>query len=407
MRLFKTIITIAFIINSIALNAQQKAMMEKMFSGKPVFEQGKNVIPFELDGQHTIMVYVTINENKKRYKFIFDTGGITAISQKVVEELDLIKGIEIPMMKNTKAYFLEPLSINLGTTKINDFIPLTFDMQQIFSLDFDGFIGSDILRFFSTTINYKNKQIYLEQSNTTEESKKNEYVAKISAPIPERHPSVEIEINGKIKINGMIDTGSPFSFVFPLSYIDEMDNSLKKQLIKSKGSIIDKWPGASSNDNYLLRIKKLKIGQLVVKNIPVVFVDLPKNTKNVLIGKDFLCNFLIKIDFPSNKIIFKPYENHNLNTNIFSTGLAVMKNKNNKTVVKGFWETSPTDNSKIKVNDEIISINGKSTSELSLKEIRNILEDSQIIDIKLEINKGNKTKTIVLKKKMLFPEIGN
>jgi len=138
---------------------------------------------------------------------------------------------------------------------------------------------------------------------------------------------------------------------------------------------------------------------------PVLFADLPKQFTSALIGKEFLDEFLIQINYPSNEMFLIPDKHLNFNTNIFTTGLALRKGKNNKTYIKGFWEGSAADNNLIKIKDEIISINGENTPELSIEDINNILEDNQIKDIELKIRDNKNFRTVILKKEMLFPEI--
>jgi len=342
-----------------------------------------------------------------RDKFIFDTGALTFINQKAANELGFEKGNEMPTMKeDEKAYLTKPVSISLGEMKVEDFIIPIMDIQQVFSsgLIADGFIGSDFLRFFNTTIDYENKEIIIAKNYIKGENSKKKYQTKIETPFPFRFPTFNIEINDTIKVKGIIDTGSPYSIVFPLSYAEKIDGPLKKQLIKSKGCIA-KWPGTSSDYNYLLRIQNLKIGEFEVKDIPVLFADLPKQFTSALIGKEFLDEFLIQINYPSNEMFLIPDKHLNFNTNIFTTGLALRKGKNNKTYIKGFWEGSAADNNLIKIKDEIISINGENTSELSIEDINNILEDNQIKDIELKIRDNKNFRTVILKKEMLFPEI--
>ncbi|MFH1851328.1 MAG: PDZ domain-containing protein, partial [Candidatus Neomarinimicrobiota bacterium] len=155
--------------------------------------------------------------------------------------------------------------------------------------------------------------------------------------------------------------------------------------------------------NYLWRVQKLELGELELTNLPVIFAELPNQLKTALIGKDLLDKFLITINYPEGDLILIPKGNHDLKTNIFSTGLALRKDKHNKTYVRGFWEDSPADNNSLQPADEIYAINNVETAELSIKEINAILENEQIHSIELKIKDGDNIRETVLNKKMLFP----
>ena len=57
-------------------------------NGKLVFYSSTSIIPFELIG-HKIFVKVKINNSPKNYRFLFDTGAFTCISEKLATKLTL------------------------------------------------------------------------------------------------------------------------------------------------------------------------------------------------------------------------------------------------------------------------------------------------------------------------------
>ena len=52
-----------------------------------------------------------------------------------------------------------------------------------------------------------------------------------------------------------------------------------------------------------------------------LFAELPAPLSVPLLGKDYLCQFLITIDFPNHKIRFVPYEDAQFVKDLFSFGL--------------------------------------------------------------------------------------
>lgn len=381
----------------------QSEIMGKFTSGRPIYATNESVIPFSLEG-HRIIVKVRINDSSKEYSFILDTGALTFIDQKAADELNLKKGFEMPTMKQGEKAFLTRVDrISLGEMAVEDFeipimdIPQQFD-RRVMS---DGFIGSDFLRFFRATVDYENRNIILRQ-NADSVVQGNEMRIKVDIPFPMRFPTLSLTMDDSLKINGIIDTGSPYALVLPMAYLEKLPADSKSSLIRSKG-ILAKWPGTSLDYNYLWRIKELKCGELEIEDLPVLFAELPLNfTSSGLIGKKVLEHYLLTIDYPGQELILVPNGTGNPRSNIFSCGLGLKKDIDGKTVVQGFWEGSPADRASLVVGTEIVEINDKTTSDLSLAQINSILEDERVKTIKLLVRDGGNNKEVELAKELVF-----
>lgn len=408
MKKLKTLIGLLIIFVILFSNCTQIEMMKKFKSGAPLAGQEKSLVPFKLKG-HKILVKVRLNNSKKDHQFLLDTGALTIVDKKTAEEFGIKKGANIPTMnKSEQAYLSELDSIALGGVKVQKFIVIVMDIQRVFgpALMVDGLIGSDFLRFFNVTIDHKNKKLILSQNikNSPINMKKGQYLMDLKYTFPTRFPLVHLKISKDFEIDGIIDTGSPYSLVLPLSYADKFDDSTKKQLIKSTG-LMAEWPSTTSNYNYLLRTDSIKIEGIKINDLPVIFAELPQSFKDkALIGKNFLDKYLTTIAYPNNKLLLRPIQNEKLQTNLFSAGLRLTKKPNKKTYVRGFWQGSPADNRDIQIGDEVVSINGCKTSELPIEQINRILNDDSIQKIVLEIKDKNKSRKVELRKRMLFPE---
>ena len=396
------ICSLLFIISS-GLTAQT---INYFNSGKPVMEKENSSIPFDLYG-HIIFVEVKINDSQKAYNFLFDTGALCFIDEKAADELHLEKGMEMPTMGEIpKAYLTKsPVQISLGDVKVKDLIVPISDFSNFLKSghgpQMDGFIGSDFLRFFKVTIDYRKKVLIFSSNSGSSDPPCDGYKIKFENHFPIRAPMAEIEIDREIKIKGMIDTGSPYLIVCPLALMEDQDFLKGRKFIMSEG-IMAKWPISDIDKNYLSRFKSLKIGSLEIRNIPVLFA----NTGNVLIGRDFLDQFIVTINYPANELILRPNGKPAFESNLFSAGLALERiEENNKTVVRGFWKGSPADKSGFKVGDEVLEINSKKAKDLSYFEIKSILNNDTIPIIELLIKCDEGVREIVLNKEMLFPEI--
>ena len=383
----------------------QSDIMKKFSSGRPVFGKSECVIPFSLEG-HRIIVKVRINDSSKEYSFMLDTGALTMIDGRAASELSLKKGMEMPTMRrDTKAFLTRLNRISLGQMAVADFEIPIMDIFQQFDrrITSDGFIGSDFLRFFRTTIDYEGRHIILRQEADSV-LKPREIRIKVDIPFPMRFPTLSLMADDFPEIKGIIDTGSPFALVLPLSFAERLPADSRSALIKSKGSVA-KWPGTSADYNYLGRIKRLKCGDLEIENLPVLFAELPMNfVTSGLIGKRLLQHYLLTIDYPGQELILVPNGTGDPQSNISSCGVALKKDLEGRTIVQGLWEGSPADRASLAVGTEIVEINGKKVSDLSLEQINSILEDDRVRTIKFLIRAEGKNKKMELAKEMLFEE---
>jgi C-terminal processing protease CtpA/Prc len=93
----------------------------------------------------------------------------------------------------------------------------------------------------------------------------------------------------------------------------------------------------------------------------------------------------------------------NWKDNFFSIGINLGKDTRNKTVIEGIWEDSPAARAEIPLHAEVISINRKPASHLSVKELNRILNDDRINTIELVLQERYQEKTYQLKKATLLP----
>jgi hypothetical protein len=197
--------------------------------------------------------------------------------------------------------------------------------------------------------------------------------------------------------NFILDTGA-FNIIFPLSFLSKFSYSAQKKFIESKDVFV-RWPWTSIEKNYIGRIDELQIGSLKLQNIPAIFA----NTEDIILGKEFLSQCIMTIDYPGQQLILKPYHKFTFKDNYFTTGLKLNKNKQNKTFVEAIWRGSPADQAGLDLNDEILKINSRDTKSLSLQEISNILNDDRIPRIEIVSKKSFSERTVILNKKPLLP----
>lgn len=395
-------ILVVLVLVQLMIGCSQIEMMKKFNSGKPLYNDKINTIPFTLDG-HRIFVDVELNGRKKLYKFIVDTGALTMLSSETACELGLEMGIEIPTIKDGQSANLSHVnSIKIGDVIVNNLIVPVMDINKTFgnSLEINGFIGSDFLRFYRTQINYKNNELVISKDKTgTSNEPKLSTEMEVSFPL--RFPEVLLNLNNCKGIESIIDTGSPYALVLPLGYVDKFSKETQLSFIKSNGPVV-KWPGTTADYNYITNIKNLQFGEVSIYNVPVLFAELPKMFNKGLIGKSLIEKLDITLDYPMNKLLMESDKNIKYVTHSLETGIGLSTNNNGNIIIRGVWEKSPADKCGLKPGCIITEVNSLSTEQMSLKDIYEIFENDSIKTVNLNFTQDGVSNNVDITKENMF-----
>lgn len=386
-------IVLASFVGGVMLFAQnpKPQMLAKMLGGKAKNLNKPVTMPFELYNRHIIKVIPDFDGVK--LTCVFDTGGMTFIDDDMVEKFDKNKIFEDQHMPK----MIELSSLNMNGVEVNNFKAMVTNLGKM-STD-EGMIGSSFLRFFNTTINYKNKTLTFANIKKLSKNNENETIHKMNIRLP-YFPCIDIKVNGKT-MNALVDTGAISSFVFPINMYDELPESEKQKCLKAK-QIFGKWPYTNRHENYYYLMPEIKIGELVLKNTPVMFAGLPDmgNNANVLLGKNFLENYITELNYKHEQVKFT--ENKFLERDFnFSFGLDLIAGKS-KIIVHGIWEKSAADKAGITSKTEILKVNGKTCNEITNEEIQEILANPKIKQMQLTLQQNEEVIEVVLNKQNLL-----
>jgi hypothetical protein len=343
--------------------------------------------------KHLILVKAKINESQKDYNFVIDTGGLTFIDKNVAQELNL----------KQRGMMAKIDILDLSGFKIEKiFCFTTFDFQHFKALGtpIHGIIGSNLLERFKVTFDFKSFLVSFSSDTSSFAPVENGIFLSFRNHPVNNAPLVKFTLNQKI-IEGMIDTGQPFPLVLPLNTFDNYKDTGVSDFIKSKG-LMEKWPETSADFNYLARLKYFELGNIKIDNILCLFGELPQLLSMPLIGKDFLSQFKIIINYPKDEIMLLPYPDMNFNNNLFSIGINPGITADNKAMVEGIWKNSPADKANIQVGDIIVSFNSQHVTPANLIELMKIMENDDTKSIKLEIENQDGRREVTLVKVMLF-----
>jgi len=157
-----------------------------------------------------------------------------------------------------------------------------------------------------------------------------------------------------------------------------------------------------SPQNYLYLMPEIKLGDLVLEDVPVLLAEIPDflNISTALIGKYFLENYLTTIDYPHRQIRLEEREKTSY-TLRYSTGINLAK-KEGKLQITGVLENSPAWEAGIRPSDELIAVNGRTYAEISDLEIYDAVMNETIAKFYVTISKDGKKEEVVLRKRDLF-----
>jgi tetratricopeptide (TPR) repeat protein len=275
---------------------------------------------FQLGGDRR--PYIRTRLNGREAIFVIDTGsGFTVISKDAAKKFkvsEIARGGHSQGVGGTgKFSIIYGLikSLELGDIKLKSipcFIrPFHVDKNADKEFQADGFIGLSVLSHFLTELDYKDNVIRLDQST----SRTMPVVAQSATTVvPFRTTqngliSVETEIDGKNKINAILDSGASSS-VISVAAVERL--SMREQIIKGQTTRVIGAGGISDNVE-LLHIRNCRVADLRQDNLRALVLDFDAINETAgfeqsgILGGDFLRHFSVTIDFIRAEVVLRPY----------------------------------------------------------------------------------------------------
>ncbi|HOQ43563.1 MAG TPA: aspartyl protease family protein [Smithellaceae bacterium] len=328
---------------------------------------------------HFLTVKVRINDSSEDLLFLVDTGAITVIDKQTADKFtftDSVVNEFTDIAGNKKEVRLVRVGkMSIGKIRVSDCAAAIIDLKK-HSPRIDGILGSNFLRYFKVELDYQNSQLVFHGNSGNQTLD-----GFIAIPIWQNMkqgfaPTTKCILDGSIDVVCMIDTGHDKAVSLPLSIIQKTTGFKDGKYIESNGGMSGGLFETISK-SYLIKAEKISAGNLTINNSPVT----TNASDNLMtLGYAYLKNFRIVIDYPNSVAYFKPFPELKPESKYLSFGFRCSKEKG-KTIVTGIWKGSVADNAGLSIGDELVSLNNKDVTTLSMMEIMEMMNSSSSLNV--------------------------
>jgi predicted aspartyl protease len=316
-RLYLVTFLFVFIIISSCTTHWTKAIR----SGSVLNEPFTETIKFE---EKLGLIIVPVEINGKTYRFLWDTGATSSISEELQGEFQF-KTVSKSNISDTDGNQKKVRYVKVGTIHIGD---IEFIEQVAFVADFkanptigclniDGIVGGNLMRLCNWTVDYAKDEILI-SSSVPEEFKAN------AIQLPFTYDSdFDIKLNlkiGRAKVSNLdIDYGSNGSLTFPQRILD---------VLKKNGIVTETFLQTGTKNSGLIGIPikinrefaytdSLFIGDQMLQNVEI------KVGNHALIGMGILSRYVVTIAWDDQRIYFNDYSSDPDQNETFGFALGV------------------------------------------------------------------------------------
>jgi len=367
------------------------------------------VLPFRVI-RNMIVIQLRIN-NKGPFNFVLDTGvGIMIITNpKLIDSLDISarRSIKIPGLgdgEDGEAYITSPLNIDIpGLTSYDVSAAVLkkdqFNLSEYAGMPISGLLGYELFSSLAIKIDFSDSTLTACRPADLHVFRNGD---KIPITIEDRKPYMQANItfkNGK-KVNSklVIDIGAGH----PVS----IENMIKNNGLPQKFIAANLGVGLNGPINgFISRITEIEVGNFKIKDVLASFPnDSKRSVKSYIVRRDgnlglgILKKFDVIFDYPDSVLYLKkgvlfnnPYEHDMSGLEYYATG-----DKYQHVIISRVEPGSAADAIGLEKGDELVTINFKSVSTMSLEEIDNLFKSKDDRSILLEVFHDNRYDQIVL-----------
>jgi Aspartyl protease/PDZ domain len=365
---------------------------------------GKTVVPIEFDGN--VVVEAMLN-GQGPFAFILDTGGAAILTPNAVTALGLKtvgagsgggSGAGRVSVQYTR---VERLQIGGMTLRNQPFvvIALSYDaVERGARPPLAGILGVELFERFAMQLNYHEKTLALEPLSGYRHRG-----GGVALPIffSEDEPLLVAKIAG-ISGDVGLDTGNSGTLIVQGIWADR--HQLKQQMMSGYPSLGFGMGGASSNwtSRADFEIARHRFGRIIAHYAPDTKGAFSSRTESGNVGNEILANFTLDFDYGHGQIWFEAVPSPAPRP-FGRAGVTVFKERAEVFKVVAVASGSPAADAGLKVNDEIVAMDGKPSNQISGQDFRRAVRLPPDTKLTFSIIRAGQPRTVVLILKELLP----
>lgn len=363
-----------------------------------------DTIPFTYSNSGHILINVKINDSKKTYPFILDSGASNFIFHHKEDKFNLEnngRAIGIGSLGDIFPTKIKKISsLQIGNSIFKNLNAKEIEYKFVCSNNIYGLIGTGVMHHLVWQIDFKSKLIFI--------SKKLENLSfnsnKIEIPLSENRFSHHLKVSFKIgnleePIKALIDLGNNITLSLKESDLREKATTLPSKKIigqASRGLTDEKLE--SKEKFYLLDSLLFNKSSYKIEKLPIL--TSPKGIN--LLGLGFFKKYKTTISWPDHKLILEPYDS--IQNFIWKThGYSLnFDSRQEKTIISAIVEKTSAFKKNLPLNGQIMSINGNSLNNKKNYCEYKISDSDEDDTLRLKIKTNGNVKSYFIIKKPLF-----
>ena len=307
------------------------------------------------------LVYVDVEINGTKWRFIIDTGATMLIDQKVFDALGLKPvgsiGVGDSNSKSKRLNLVMLSSVKMGALEVNNTVAIVADLSTLKCYGIDGLIGSNLLALFDFEVDYEKQQLIFHQEAVSEN-----YLEPFERNISfseneQRIPKLKVRWDKWERGGVGLDMGSTGvismkrnSAMNPMDFV-EKNWFFGMTSLGLYGAVID--------TTYYVHIDTFRIGGEGFNHI----VAKTNSGSSNLIGNKFWDDYRMLISWRRHKVFLQ--RNETEQEFDLPDGVIKFYISDKHLIVAGVFENSRLKNEGLLPGDKIISVNGQPMSNIS------------------------------------------
>ena len=356
------------------------------------------------------MVIIQLNiNNKGPFNFILDTGvGLMLITDpKLVDSINVINKRTLKMSglgegDDYEAYVTSSLDVDIPGLDSYDVAAAIlkkdhFGLSNYAGVPIHGLLGYEFFNNLAVKVDFSDSLITVTRPKDIKAFKEG---ARIPLSIEERKPYLQAKVTfpdgHKTSDKLILDIGAGHPLL--------LENIIDRQGLPQKFIASGLGVGLTGPiTGFLSRIKELELGKYRIKNIITSFTDAKQANRPAIrrdgnIGMGILKRFKLIIDYPDSAIYLKPLKNINDPFEHDMSGMEYYSDGTDldRVIISRVEAGSAADDVGLEAGDEILTINFKLVSKMTLEEIDTLLRSGDDRSLLLEVMHDKKVDRVIL-----------